>query len=325
MSGQRVGINAGYKWSVSDGLGAGVSGTAGVLNLGGREIGVNTMPPVSQVTGSISYGLTWALGIANGSIAMRSYSDKTKARNAMIASFVSDWAQFAASLGFLGAKIWIVRPEKIGALEGAQNRSFDASEEAFKLTDEDMKRIAQNEKIVDALVKKRESYLAGASMPAQLYLLATYFPLYEKLALGLEMILDITKTVYQEIETWCKWKGDKLDQLNFSALIIDNALINSVTLGMMVSALTGESALNGAAGLSLGYDGSVTLKASKDQKFYAITQSEAAAPVPLTTGWITHGVVTSSALGAAEKLAGNIRESIKLTDNLKDLDTKEEL
>jgi hypothetical protein len=139
------------------------------------------------------------------------------------------------------------------------------------------------------------------------------------------MILDITKKAYQEIETWTKWTGEKLDKLNFSALIIDNALINSVTLGMMVSALTGKDALNGAAGLSLGFDGSVTLKASKDQKFYATVESEAAAPVPLTTGWITHGIVTSSALGAAEKLASNIRESVEMAKSTKDPEKKEAL
>jgi hypothetical protein len=128
-----------------------------------------------------------------------------------------------------------------------------------------------------------------------------------KLVDALSIILSITEAVYDALEMLLKYQDmfDKKarDNLNLSALIVDNTVINIVTT-IIVAIQTVKSSK-----IELSANGDIVLEAAKEQKFYAIQSEEAASPSSTTKEWV-YNLQLAAQLGQGGKLLFDMGKSI---------------
>ncbi|MDR1948229.1 MAG: hypothetical protein LBQ38_02450 [Spirochaetaceae bacterium] len=335
MSGQTVGINSRYKWSIADGLGAGVSGTAGVLNLSGRQISAGTANKVAQISSNIAYGFDFASSIATAGAALREAKfpdEKKKAEDfAFWFAKVDALAKLAVDLGFTFFKLrkkytnayYLQKETRVNKLlQDAidANEAYHAIRQDATQADKD----AAQTKFYDAVDAHRVELTkiddATAENPysydlSQIAALALLEP-YEALASLLDILLTTTGTIYSQIEYF---RPDvKKDDLNFAALIVDNTIIETVT-SIMLKGFSGAGV--GAASLCLGHDGSVVMKAAANKALYADTKTDSASALSLYPKWAIAAGIAGAIVGKVPGVVNTIEAMVKGPDSPKKEET----
>jgi hypothetical protein len=321
MSGQAVGINSKYKWSIADALGAGVSGTAGVLNLSGRQISAGTANMMAQLSGNIMYGLECGSSIATAGAALHERQVPGHKEGAEDFAF---WFAKVDALVKLGVDLFFT----IYKLRKKYNNAYSLQKDKLldklnkNLTDAQAKNAALQGNVnasaaqrdaaqaneaaataaLNAETRKRQRAQGQAldNYPYDLSQIASLAALepYEALASMLEILLTITSIVYSQIESFVPDVTIR-DNLNFAALIVDNSILETFTAIMMGFSGSGM----GAASLCLSHDGNMVIKAAADKSFYADNKTESAAALSLYPGW---AIIT----GIAGTIAGKVPAAI---------------
>jgi hypothetical protein len=280
INGQTIGLNADYKWSISDKFGAGVTGTAGVINIGGRDISINAAQWTATLASNIAYGLDYILKLATGGIAQSFGDPKWDADNKLVNAIfneIIDETKIISDSLFLFFKYDVVN--------NAINR--------YNLGEEGTTAIAYT-----------TGQMSAGNMAFTGTWDATPFNIVSNL---LSLTLEITKTVYTTVAMAGNYKGEDLDKFNYSTMVIDNGIIltfTSILVGMAFG-------INGNAAISLGHSGDVIIKAASEKNLYAASMETAAVMAPLVGKWIMGAATATSVVSEVTKTVKFIVSTIK--------------
>jgi hypothetical protein len=295
-----VGITADRAWSVTDKVGAGITGTVGALSLGGREISARTAEFLGQAGSQVAYLLDYILKLTMGGMALKDTPDE-KSVNA--AETVMEGAQMLADMIFLIFKVVGVQ-DKFDKHKGDRIRAnvVASIKEVYpRMSDEEI-----NQRATEIHTDHQALYheITGRNKkaefdPSQLFFIGTYLEPYEKVASALDMILDMTEFVHSTIALGFLDNTEVLDKLNYAFLVIEETIISTLTSTMLLIAgggLMGPE-LVGSAALALGFDGSVVIKAAREKEFYAVAKEKGATTIPLAAKWASNVATTAMVIG----------------------------
>ncbi|MDR0630307.1 MAG: hypothetical protein LBG24_11880 [Treponema sp.] len=318
LSGQTVDISGRRKWSVSDKLGGAVSSTAGVLNLAGRDITIGTIQKEMQIVNNFTFGIDYSLALVSGSIgnvanAREHNAEQLKAdmKAYLILKAIYTWANFVNSTLYGLYIKYQTNQKKLGKMEELET--------ALKTRQE----FLREERMGILLARDYPGSEDPRFSPGDLFTFASLYPPFARFALALDMILDIANCVYKQVEKNSTFDAQTRDIFNFATLAIDNGFITT-----FASLMTTQAAAEGTAAMSLGFDGSVTVKAAKDQSFYAVTKKEGAASGPMIATWVKSAMIAGSVPGKVTDVINRITTTIDLAKQIDNLDVtaeKEEL
>jgi phage baseplate assembly protein gpV len=298
ISGQTVGIDADRKWSLGDKFGGGISGTVGIVKIGCRELSITNQQISAQLGGNLLYMADYMTKVGSGGLAISAYidDDMTRHQKQMIINHIAAFGKWFIDLGVLLYKYY-----KLSAAVEAYNAAAPGAtkvNESGETFEQYNVRLAQEHVTAVNEANRRgepvpptPNFLSSsddpilnkvALDPSKLFLDASSTPWYEKFAVCLDWILSCTKEIYKELNSFKQMDAKARDNLNFASLVVDQTLIATAT-GLMLGAAWG---MDGNAGISLSYDGNVTVKAAKNQNFYAVTKSEGAATASIAKNWV---------------------------------------
>ncbi|MDR2404739.1 MAG: phage baseplate assembly protein V [Spirochaetaceae bacterium] len=338
IAGETVDVSADHAWSIGEKLGSSVSGTAGALSLGGREISAAVPEWIPQLGVNIAYALNSLQKITVGGMALTTNPDTGKKKNALI-------AQLSFSVGKSVSDI-VFTCLKFHALWGKfRNYDSKASPEmmlaaAIKAVDDaagknDIEEVAAAKANLANTVTAFDAVMLAEKetmdvSPNMLFLGGSYLPAFEQVAIGMNFVLDLAGKVFAAVELALQrakkkdaLQGDKLDQFNYASMVVVNGLImifTGIQLGLTAAAKEG-----GSAALCLGFDGSIVTKVAKGQAFYAVTEQKGAAPAPMISNWVYAGAVTATAVPKLASIGMTITKAVDALRKMNDPETVEVL
>jgi hypothetical protein len=325
IAGEAVDISADHSWSIGEKLGSSAGGAAGALSLNAREINVTTPEWLPQLAVQVAYGLSYIQKIAQGALAIDPQSDDYRKNGALITKTIISNLKNLGDLFFTYKKFQSLMGkfrnfnaeasgdrmyaeavvEEVEALQRARENPTDAElgdkyVEAFNKT-QGIKRLREREKPFFDI------------SPALQFLDGSYCPPYQQVATAMELVLTLIKTTFTNVERFMELEGNDLDTFNYASIVVTNATIMGFTSAMLLL----NRGLDGAAGLCLGFDGSVVTKAARDQVFYAVTKEKGAATATMVPRWVKAGVGAAWGITKANNLVGSITTAVSDFKKLK--------
>jgi hypothetical protein len=290
IAAESVGINADYKWSISEKFGAIISGTAGSLGINGREICASSPSSIAQLTCNAVYLSDELAKITMGGLALTSNPNESKFKCAKIGKAVL--AISANVFDIIGALFSVYTMSK-GFQQYNEKTLYTLHEEAVminKAKAAEAKKAYQGPALDDFSAD-------GVLMSPSLMALGNDRTTYSTVTSLYGAIMSIATTAYGTLEGMFEFDDDQLDQLNYASMIISNSLTLIYTSIM----LTGAYHL-GSAKLHLAYDGEIIFKSASEKSIYAVTKTEGAAPVSMISKWTKY----TAAAGAVVPKLGKI-------------------
>ena len=345
LSGMTADISGRRKWSVSDKLGGAVSSTAGVLNLAGRDITIGTVAAAMQVVNNLAYGIDLGFVALEGGmgVGMAYEGDKEKTKTLMqtylVFKALHTWADFLNNTVYT---LWVKYQQnkgKLATMEKIEKELIDVRDK-LQVTQEIVSTITQgdeqtriesdgNQSLLNAEMATRladmmkEAETPPTFSPGELFTFASLYPPFARYALALDVILDISNFVYKAVEKYVTFDAKAKDAFSYAALVIDNGFVTT-----FASLMTTQAAAEGTAAMSLGFDGSVTVKAAKNQSFYAVTEKKGAATGTLISRWAKTAMIAGAVPPKIYDAYNKVMTTIDIAKQMENLDVtakKEEL
>jgi hypothetical protein len=260
----------------------------GVLNVTGREIDLSTAQWSAQLASNIAYGLDYISKVTAGGIALNSYSDATKRDSQYIANEVLTSAKLLSNWLFLVFKYY-ASPKLIGTSKLGEINDYNRKAAG-----------------VVASAQNPQNLPGFEPSPAEMILKAANTEPYMALALTLDLLLEMTESIYATLEWTCGFEGTDLDKFNFSTLVVDQGLtliLTSIMVGL-------NHDLDGNAELNMGYDGETAITSATKKEFYAEANKKGAATATLLPKWALWAGVATSAIGELTKDLQFVQSSI---------------
>jgi hypothetical protein len=308
ISGEAVSINADHDWTIGEKLGSSVTGSAGALALGGREIAADVPAWMSQLGVNFAYNVNAIQKATVGSYALTSPTSKDnpaqKRKSLMAQAFLSGIKNLGdrvfAFLKFQGLsgqfKNYNTQADPLAVRAAIRKKVNDLDTAVHQATPETR---AHAQADLAAARAEQERIRAAADAisgtgkgmdvsPGLMYLGSSNTPPFEKFAIAMKLLLSIANGAFKGAERGMTnaqtLQGDVLDQFNYASIVVVNGIITGLTDAQL--GLTAAAREEGTAGLTLTFDGGIIAKAARKQSFYAITEEKGAAPAPLIASWV---------------------------------------
>ncbi|MDR1147882.1 MAG: hypothetical protein LBK66_04560 [Spirochaetaceae bacterium] len=340
MFGKTVGINSGYKWSISNGFNTNISGTVGNIALGGRQIEMSTQGMPEQVINDVLYGCDMAASITMAGLALDAARHPSHSESAQKAQFWTLlWDNILKGLANLGLAIktktyesWQKKfsgtvgtdPDKKKPIDAGNPR--DPKSSSYAQATENKGTFDADQESADAA----EALLKMGNEFRPYTLLCTLFDfLMETIKtarttiedrLGIESTEHRLWTTVTHLATadFINAETSERDTLNLAFLVVESTVVELfASLGtVMANASAGADKL-ATASVSLLQNGGIEMKGDYLVNKYADSKKAAASTLTLVPRWVAIGGFWATIGTKLAKLTKNVTGAVDAGNSIK--------